>query len=219
MFLGKYLNIIFDLDGTLIDTGEGIINAIYYCIAQRNMKTIDKRTAKSFVGPPLVESFAKVFNLTKKEATECARVFRVYYAEKGKFESKPYDGIIELLTRLNKLGCRLFVGTSKPTVFAKDIIDNCQLTKLFVDIQGSNLDNTLSKKSEVIDYLVNKYRLEREDTIMVGDKHNDIEAAKKAGIDSLGVLYGYGGKTEIKGAKPTYIAETVEDIEKRIMGN
>ena len=212
MLLKKYKNILFDLDGTLIDTGEGIINAVFYCVKQRGMKEIDLDTAKRFVGPPLVESFKNVFGVNDEEAKECARVFRVYYADKGKLECIPYKDVKETLVELNKRGYKLFVATSKPTVFAKEILDKFELSSYFTEIVGSNLDNTRSKKNEIIDYIIDNYQLNRKETLMVGDKNNDIFGAKKSNLDSLGVLYGYGDQKEIEDAKPTLIIKTLSQI-------
>ena len=212
MLLKKYKNILFDLDGTLIDTGEGIINSIFYCIKEKNLKKISLEEAKLFVGPPLMESFIRVFHLTEEEARECVKTFRIYYSKYGKLECSPYPYIKEVLETLLQRGYRLFVATSKPTVFAEEILLHFDLAKYFSDIVGSNLDNSRSKKVDIINYVIDNYNLKREDTLMIGDKDSDIFGAQKSGINSLGVLYGYGSLEEIKNACPTLMADNVEDI-------
>ena len=200
--LTKYKNILFDLDGTLVDTGKGIINSVYFCIKEKGLKNISLDEAKLFVGPPLVDSFMKVFKMDYENAVECTRSFRAYYAEKGKFECVLYPNVRNTLEKLVKDGFSLYIATSKPTVFAKEILDRFKIEHLFKDIIGSNLDNSLSKKNEIISFLIEKHKLEKMHTIMIGDKANDIFGARKAGIDSIGVLYGYGSIEEVSSASP-----------------
>lgn len=212
MILNKYKNILFDFDGTLFDTGEGIINAVKYTIDKLKLKSIDRETIKRFVGPPLVESFMNVYGFDKEYATLCAKTFREYYSQKGLYECSPYDGIKNFLLGLKDRGYQLFVATSKPTVFAKDILKRNSMDNIFIDVVGSNLDNTRSKKGEIIEYTINNYHLNKKETIMVGDKSNDIIGAKNNNIDSIGVLYGYGDYKELEGAGATYIVNGLEEL-------
>ena len=211
MLLDKYKYLLFDLDGTLVDTGEGIINSVFYCAEKLNFK-VSFDVAKQFVGPPLVDSFMKHFGFDKEKATLCARIFREYYAEKGKFECEAYENMIDVLKELKDRGYVLYVATSKPTVFAQEILDKLEMSQYFVEMVGSNLDNTRSKKVEVINYIIEKYNLNPNQCLMIGDKNSDINGAKKAGIDSLGVLYGYGDYQEINNATPTFIIQTISNL-------
>ena len=212
MLLDKYKYLFFDLDGTLVDTGEGIINSVFYCAEKLDIKGVTYDVAKQFVGPPLVDSFMKHFGFDKEKATLCAKTFREYYADKGKFECEAYENMIDVLKELKNRGYVLYVATSKPTVFAQEILDKLEMSQYFVEVVGSNLDNTRSKKVEVINYIIEKYDLNPNQCLMIGDKNSDINGAKQANIDSLGVLYGYGDYEEISNANPTIIIEKIEDI-------
>ena len=208
----KYKNILFDLDGTLVDTGEGIINGVFYACKEMSISQINLQTAKRFVGPPLVESFMNLCGLDKEQATLAAKTFRVYYADKGKYECEMYKNIDVVLQKLKENGFNLFVATSKPTIFAKDILEKLQLSPFFIEIAGSEMDNSRSKKYEIINYLVEKYHLSKDETLMVGDKSNDVIGGQKAEVDTLGVLYGYGDYEEISSSHPTLIKQDVLSI-------
>lgn len=212
MLLDKYQNIIFDLDGTLANTGEGIINGVFYAANELNLKNVDLALAKRFVGPPLVESFMNHCGLTKEEATEAAKTFRVYYSKIGMYECELYSGIEETLKGLKEKGFDLYVATSKPEVFAIDILKRLGIASNFKEIVGSNLDNTRSKKNELIEAVIENNHLEKEKCIMVGDKMQDIVGAKLANIDSVGVLYGFGDYEEISSAKPTIMIKRIEEL-------
>ena len=212
MSASTYTNLLFDLDGTLVDTGPGIVNGVLYAAKELRLETLNLEKARLFVGPPLVESFRKNAHIGQEEAIEAARVFRVYYAEKGIFECEPYAEIPEVLKELRKRGYHLFVATSKPTVFAKAILERFGLAFDFDDIVGSNMDNTRGKKSEVIQYLLQRHSLAKEACLMIGDKSNDIVGAKAIGIDSLGVRYGYAEEGEIENAEPTFIVDSAKEI-------
>lgn len=212
MNLDRYKYLLFDLDGTLVDTGEGIINSVFYCAEKLNIPNVTYDVAKQFVGPPLVESFIKHFGFDKEKATLCAKTFREYYAKKGKFECQLYDKISDVLYELKSSGFVLFVATSKPTVFATEILNKLQISQYFKEIVGSNLDNTRSKKVEIINYIIDKYKCNRIECLMIGDKNSDINGAKQAGIDSLGVLYGYGDYKEITESLPTYIINNIIEL-------
>lgn len=219
MVLKKYKNILFDFDGTLFDTGEGIINAVKYTIDKLKLKSIDKETIKRFVGPPLVESFMNVYGFDKEYATLCAKTFREYYSQKGLFECSPYNGIKNALLELKDNGYLLFIATSKPTVFAKDILVRNNMDNIFVDVIGSNLDNSRSKKAEIIECVIDNYHLNKIETIMIGDKSNDIVGANNNSIDSVGVLYGYGDYQELAKEKATYIVDDIVALRNLFINN
>ena len=212
MFLDNYKNVLFDLDGTLIDTGEGIINSVFYCVEKMQLKQIDYEEARLFVGPPLIDSFVKLFDIDFSLASECVKVFREYYKEKGKKECIPYFGIKKVLAYLKMKKYRIFVATSKPTVFAKEILEQHGLDDFFESVEGSNIDNSRCKKEDIISDILLKFDLINSDTIMIGDKAVDILAARKCNIDSIGVLYGYGSYEEISDAKPLRIVENVTEL-------
>ena len=206
-------SVLFYLDGTLVDTSAGIIKGIENVEKILNLTPKPYDLKKSFIGPPLFDSFIKYYNLKDSDAKEAVHLFRNYYSEKGKYECELYPGIYELLFKLKSNKIHTYVATSKPTVFAIDIISHFGMMNLFSDVVGSNLDNSRSKKNEIISYILDKYASRKEDTIMIGDKQQDIEGARLAGINSIGVTYGFGSLDEIIGSDPFMTASSVDEID------
>ena len=187
--------VFFDLDGTLTDPGEGITNSVAYALRHYGIEISDRRTLYPFIGPPLTESFMKYFDFSEKQAAEAVEIYREYFSVKGLFENVPYDGIPEMLKGLTESGTSLVVASSKPEIFVRRILDHFDLSKFFLFAAGSELDHTRIDKHEVIEYAMASCGLsDRNDIIMVGDRHHDIRGAKKSGLVSVGVIYGYGSK-------------------------
>ncbi len=211
--MSKYDILLFDLDGTLTDPGEGVKNAAAYALEKRGIHVKDKNELNKFIGPPLVDSFSMFYGFSAEESDGCVADYRVYYAEKGVFENRVYDGITTLLETLKKSGKKLVIATSKPEFFAKQVLDNFDLAKYFDLVAGASLDRSRNQKIDVIKYALESIGdADRSKMIMIGDRDHDVKGANAVGIDSLGVLYGYGDRKEHEIAGATYIAETVEDI-------
>ena len=199
-----YRHILFDLDGTLTDPFEGITNSVVHALKRYNIEVTDKRELRSFIGPPLVESFMKYFNFTEADAKNAVEVYREHFGTKGLFENAVYDGVEEMLTKLKERGKKLVIATSKPEVFTFRILKHFDLEKYFDFIAGATLDISRAKKADVIAYALEKVNPEdKAKVIMVGDRDNDVQGAKANGIDCIGVLYGYGDEEELtkSGAK------------------
>lgn len=206
---------LFDLDGTLTDPGIGITNSVAYALAQYGIQAEDRTVLYPFIGPPLRESFMKFYGFSEEKAEEAVWKYREYFSDKGLFENEVYPGIKEMLGGLKNAGARLFVATSKPTGYSKQILDHFELSEYFEDIQGSTMDGSREKKADVIAYLLNVNHIqEKEEVIMIGDRRQDIDGAKENGLDSCGVLYGYGSRDELEEAQADYIAEDVEKLGK-----
>lgn len=209
----KYSTILFDLDGTLTDSSQGIINAIVYALKKMGVNDYDMSLLKKFLGPPLHESFEKFFHFDKKESLQAVEYYREYFSTKGLFENKAYCGITDLLKTLKENGKTLIVATSKPQPFTDRIMEHFDLEKYFDFIAGSNMDTTRSKKAEVIEYAITECNIkDKSKAVMVGDRAEDMIGAQTVGIDSIGVEYGYGTFDELKNAGATYIAKTVEEL-------
>ena len=213
----SYEYILFDLDGTLTDPAVGITNSVMYALERYGIKVNDRSELYKFIGPPLMESFEVYYGFSKDEAKMAVEYYREYYKEKGIYENLVYDGFEELLKTLKDSRKTLIVATSKPEVFAKQILEHFDLAKYFTYIAGSNLDGTRVKKSEVIQYALSSCSINNlSKVIMIGDREHDIIGAKAAGIKSIGVLFGYGDRNEHENAGADFIVETVADIEKII---
>jgi phosphoglycolate phosphatase len=177
------------------------------------IKETDKEKLKVFVGPPLDESFMKYYGFDKEGAREAIENYRIYYRAKGIFEAPLYENVKETLEQLKKSGKELYVATSKPEVFAKQILEHWEIDHLFVDIAGSNLDGSKINKDEVIASLLERNGIKDKSRIlMVGDREHDVIGAKKQGLPSVGVLYGYGDYEELKNAGADYIIENITDL-------
>ncbi len=209
----NYEYILFDLDGTLTDPAIGITNSVMYALEKYGIKVSDRSQLYKFIGPPLWDSFEKYYGFSKEEAKQAVEYYREYYRDKGIYENLVYEGFEDLLKLLKANGKTLIVATSKPEVFAKQILEYFNIAKYFTFIAGGNLDGTRVKKDEVISYALESCNiLDKSKVIMIGDREHDIIGAKKNSIHSMGVLFGYGDREELENAGADYIVETVSDI-------
>ncbi|EJR55273.1 HAD hydrolase, family IA [Bacillus cereus VD107] len=209
-----YTTFLFDLDGTLTDPKEGIINSVLYALEKMGIEEVNISGLDSFIGPPIQQSFAERYNMSEIEIEQAVFYFREYLKKSGLLENKIYDGIPTLLQELKDAGNRLFVATSKPTVFAKQVIEHFQLTLFFEEIVGSNLDGTRIKKEKIIAHILQtNEELKKEEIVMIGDRKHDIIGANNNEIASIGVLYGYGSEKELSEARATYIVKDVEELQ------
>lgn len=210
----SYSTILFDLDGTLTDSSQGIINSIIYALEKFDINDYDMSLLKKFLGPPLHESFEKFMGFDKEKSLQAVKFYREYFSSKGLLENEVYAGVNNLLQNLKENGKTLVVATSKPQPFTDKIMEHFDLAKYFDFIAGSNMDTTRSKKAEVIEYALSECNIkDKSKVVMIGDRAEDMIGAQSAGIDSIGVEYGYGTFDELKNAGATYIAKTVDELE------
>lgn len=205
--------ILFDLDGTLTDSREGIIRSILHALNYYGIQVEDHDTLRPFLGPPLAESFRKYFNFSQEQSLEAVGYYREYFAVKGLLENRVYDGVEELVKNLQNRGYKLFLATSKPEIYAKQIMDHFGLSPYFTFIGGATLDESRLKKADVIRYVLEENQImDMSEVVMVGDRNQDVWGAKQNGIDVIGVLYGYGSREELEEAGVDAIAELPEDV-------
>ena len=203
-------SMLFDLDGTLTDSGEGIINCAQYAFRQMGYPVPPREQMGVFVGPPLWQSFIR-FGIPPERADEAVTVFRSRYIPIGKFENTPYPGIRELLEDLKDRGWALYVATSKPEVTAIEILEHFDLAKYFSLICGADMGHDREKKSDVIRYLL-KQSPQGGRTIMVGDTKYDVLGAAELGIPTIGVSWGYGSVEEMLEAGAVGIAHSMDAL-------
>ncbi|MFC4322904.1 HAD family hydrolase [Litchfieldia salsa] len=209
----KYKIVLFDLDGTLTDPKEGITKSIQYALEKMGIEELDLEKLTRYIGPPLQETFSRGYKMDDDEVKKAIDFYRERFKEIGMFENKLYHNIPQLLNSLAK-DYTLVVATSKPTVFSETILNHFNLDHYFDLIVGSNLDGTRSSKTEIIQYILDKYdKHPLGDFIMIGDRKHDLIGAKNTGIDSIGVTYGYGSVEELKSSNPNYLVNEVIDIE------
>ncbi|MEB9683639.1 phosphoglycolate phosphatase [Bacillus thuringiensis serovar pingluonsis] len=208
-----YTTYLFDLDGTLTDPKEGIVNSVLYALKKVGIEELHISELDSFIGPPIQQSFVERYNMNEGEVERAVFYFREYLKQSGLLENNIYDGIPNLLKQLKDTGNHLFIATSKPTVLAEQVIEHFQLTNYFEDIIGSNLDGTRIKKEEIIAHILQtNEELNKEEIVMIGDRKHDIIGANQNGIASIGVLYGYGSETELTEVGVTHIANDVKEL-------
>ncbi|HEL2383805.1 TPA: HAD family hydrolase [Streptococcus suis] len=212
-----YQTILFDLDGTLTDSGQVILNSVAYALDQMGIEEPDLASLQRFIGPPLYESFSRFYQLNPADTQVAVDAFRVYFKEKGMFENQLYDGVIPLLEVLTEAGKTLAIATSKPEVFAKQILDYFGIAHYFDVIAGASLDSSRISKTDVISYALAQLDYNPQTTIMVGDREHDIEGAQTNQLASIGVLYGYGNRQELEKAGATMIAETLLDLKQLLV--
>lgn len=203
-------SILFDLDGTLTDSGEGIMNCAVPALERFGIPIPSRDALRVFVGPPLHDTFRQ-FGVPEDQVDEAIRIYRSRYVPIGKFENTPYPGIRELLEKLRAQGHRLFVATSKPEDMSVEILGHFDLARFFDHICGASLDRSRSSKDAVIAYLLQQHGA-GEQMVMVGDTVFDILGAAAHGIPAVGVAWGYGGVEEMKKAGAAAIAATMDEL-------
>ena len=206
--------ILFDLDGTLTESGEGIINCVQYALEKLGKKEEHPENLQCFIGPPLKEQFMKYAGLSEEEGEKAVVYYREWYTTTGIFENRLYPKIPELLELLKINNKILAVASSKPEVYVKQILEHFQIADYFTAIVGSELDGSRTEKAEVIEEALRRMHLEeeRDKVLMVGDRSHDVQGAISCGLQCIGVTYGYGSREELEKAGAVYIADSVEDL-------
>lgn len=207
----KQKHILFDLDGTLTDPMMGITKSVRYALNYYGIGVKDLNDLLPFIGPPLRDSFKEYYGFDEAKANEAVEKYREYYKTDGIFDNKVYQGMVDCLQTLKDNGKKLYVATSKPEFFAKQIIEHFSLSKYFEYVGGSEF-NSREKKAEVIEYVLKTNQIDNDDVIMVGDRKHDIIGAHENKIPCVGVLYGYGTEDELKQYQADYLVSTVEEL-------
>lgn len=208
-----YHTILFDLDGTLTDPGEGITNSVAYALEKWNIYVENRTELYSFIGPPLKDSSMDFYSFSEEQAEQAVACYREYFQDRGIFENVVYEGVEEMLKTLKASGRKIILATSKPEEFAVRILEHFHLAAYFDFIGGASMDGTRVKKADVISYALKESKVtDLSGAVMIGDRKHDILGAAQAGLDSIGVLYGYGDEAELREAGALYLAERVEDI-------
>ena len=212
--------ILFDLDGTLTDPAEGITKAVEAALNHYGITVADRAALHKFIGPPLDESFPEFYGFDAAQTAEATEVFRAYFDRQGWAENVPYPGIDGLLAELKAAGKRLLVATSKPEVFALRIMEHFGLARYFDHICGAPMDNQEgAKKAAVIRDALRRAGVEDLSTaVMVGDRRHDIDGARQAGLEAVGVLWGYGDRQELEAAGAAYIVEDIPGLRQLLLG-
>lgn len=209
-----YKAILFDLDGTLTESGEGITKSVQYALEKLGKPEPDLKKLEVFVGPPLMEQFMKYASLDEENARKAVEYYRERYSTEGIFENKLYPGVEEMFQGLKQRKYILAVASSKPEYYVRQILDYFHLSEYFDEIVGSELNGSRTNKTEVIEETLKRlgFDKKREQVIMVGDKEHDVLGARAAGLECVAVTYGYGTETELAAAKPLKTASSTAEV-------
>lgn len=214
----EYRHIIFDLDGTISDPKIGIINSVKYAIEKMNLKSLSDQELETFIGPPLGASFKEYFKLDDEGIAKAVAFFREYFSEKGIFENTLYPYIPQLLLEIANQGKQAYIATSKPTHFAKQIVEHFKINIYFADVEGSMMNTPDEEKSAVLNRLIERNpEITSENAVMIGDRKYDIKAAQEHQIDTIGAVYGYGEKDELEDAGAFFFAKNIDEISSIIL--
>lgn len=217
--------ILFDLDGTIAESGSGIMRSIEAALRAQGIRSYTAKQLQACVGPPLRESFTGIFGLSEERAKKAVQDFRARYETVGIFELSVYDGIPQLLKRLKEAGFLLAVASSKPEQFVRQILARYQLDAYLPVVAGATMDESLVEKADIIRLSIRRAReqfpesrFSEEGIWMVGDRHYDVEGAKNAGLRCIGVTYGYGTRAELQTAGADEIFDTPSEVGDFLIG-
>ena len=207
---------LFDLDGTLTDPREGITRSAAHALKHFGIEA-DPEELTFFIGPPLYESFER-FPIPEDRMEEAVAAFRAYFEPRGWMENVPYPGIEGTLERLQKAGIGLILATSKPEEFAKRIVERFDLARYFTLLCGAPMDERKAAKSAVVARALREAGItDPAQALMVGDRRHDVEGARANGLDTVGVLWGYGTREELETAGAKYFAANLRELEEILL--
>lgn len=207
-----YRNVLFDLDGTLTDPREGITRSIQFGLSKLGIDEPDLSKLEHFIGPPLLQQFMTTYGFDEAKAWEAMGFYRERFAVTGLYENEVFEGVAPLLEELVAQGRQLFIATSKPHVYAREIARHFDFARHFKVIYGSELDGTRTNKVELIAHLVSEQGLDPAHTLMIGDRKHDLIGARDNGMDAAAVGYGFGSFEELNSFAPKYHFETLAQL-------
>lgn len=208
-----FTTLLFDLDGTLTDSGEGIMRCAQYALAHFGIHVADYKSLRCFVGPPLEDSFIDFYGFTSEQADEAVRVYRERYFTTGVYENKVYPGTVEALTELQRCGFRMGIGSSKNLPMVLEVLRYFDLDRFFDFKAARDEAGTLHTKADVLRSAIERHHLDPATTLMIGDRCHDVEGAHAVGMPAAGILWGgYGTREEMEQYHAEYIVESWEEL-------
>lgn len=208
-----YRYLLFDLDGTLTDSAPGILRSAAYALEHFGIMVSDLDTLYPFVGPPLEDSFIEFYNFSEEDARRAVEIYHDRYERIGVYENAPYDGAAECLHRLREMGYILALATSKPVDMTDVVLDRFGLRRYFDFIGARDNEGLMHTKADVIDHVTASLGIkDKSEAVMIGDRKYDIQGAKATGLDSIGVLFGYGSRDELLTAGADHLAEDYDSL-------
>ncbi|MCR5430633.1 MAG: HAD hydrolase-like protein [Eubacterium sp.] len=214
----KYKYVIFDLDGTLSDSKEGITKSVQYALEKVGIIEENLEDLEHFVGPPMVEQYIKTYGMSKDKAFETLGYYRERYTPIGIYETKTYPGVLETLIALKYNGIKIGMATSKPEEMAIEVAKFLKIEEYFDIICGADLKGPRQSKADVLNKLFEKSDFDKNESVLIGDTHYDIEGANKVGIDSIGIGWGMGTKAEMISEGAKEVIDTHEELIDYLLG-
>lgn len=209
--------ILFDLDGTLTDSGRGIVNSLKYALNKMGINETNEEILKSFIGPPIKERGREVYGFSVKESEDLLSFYREYFVKQGMYENEVYFGVKEMLQTLKNTNRKIIVATSKPEIHACEILRHFGLLECFDFVIGATLDGKISDKNQVLFEAINRANVDVKSAVMIGDRKYDINGGKNYGMLTVGVTYGYGDFKELNEAGADFIVDSAKQLEKLLL--
>lgn len=211
--MAQFTHIIFDLDGTLTDNTQGIINSLKYSLDKMHISDYPENLLDGFIGPPLQWGFKQLFGLNERDTKLAVEYFREYYGENGWHQNVPYDGVLEMMAELDKLGKRMYIATSKLEKYAVKIVEHFEMDKYIIRLKGADYHAKKATKTQIIsDVLTMQQLAPSKEIVMVGDTVYDMEGGKENDLSTIAVAYGFGKANELKATEPDFFVEDVEEL-------
>lgn len=205
----RYDCVIFDMDGTIMDTSEGVIRSVQYALRGMGLPDDDMERIHRFIGPPLYQAFSEFYGMSDADAMEAVRLYRVRYADVGVLEYTPYPGMLKLICDIKTAGMKVGIATGKPKKFTRIILEHAGLLEFVDKLVTPNLSDKQQDKPYMVRAIMEACG---EKAVMIGDRCFDIEGAAANGIDSIGVLQGFGSRKEFEASRATYIVQGASEI-------
>ncbi|WP_167604739.1 HAD hydrolase-like protein [Maribellus sediminis] len=209
----QFTHIIFDLDGTLTDNTQGIINSLKYSLNKMHIDDYPENLLDGFIGPPLQWGFSQLFGLNVRDTKIAVEYFREFYGENGWHQNVPYDGVLEMIAELDRLGKKMYIATSKLEKYAVQIMEYFEMDKYIIQLKGADYGGEKATKTQIITDLMTMQQLSPSpEIVMIGDTVFDIEGGKANNLSTIAVSYGFGKPEELRNASPDFFAEDIEEL-------
>ncbi|MBQ4630013.1 MAG: HAD hydrolase-like protein [Clostridia bacterium] len=211
--MSKYKYLLFDLDGTILDSFEGVAKSFAYALESYGIHVKDLNELLPILGPPLRDAFMELYGFSEEEAVRAVAKYRERYVHHYVEECTLYDGIIEMLSKLHANGFKIVLATSKPEIFARTLLDHFDISKYFHFITGATMDKSRDSKIQVLEYILSELDLtDKSEACMIGDRKFDLCGANELGLDAVGVLYGFGSFEELDACPHVFLAKSPEEL-------
>lgn len=214
-----YQYILFDLDGTLTDSREGITKSVQYALDKMGISEPDLSSLEHFIGPPLYDEFRRCYNMDDQQAKAAVAAYRERFGTVGWTENILFDGVPELLGALHDAGKKIAIASSKPTVFVRKILHMFEIEQYFDAVSGASLDGKIGTKAQVVQQALDALRIaERNDAVLVGDRSHDVEGARACGLSCIGITLGFGGREELVSAGAAAVVDMLDELREILLG-